>query len=145
MSACYQLGDRSGSTKFLSMKTSPTLGMTLPCYDLVRKVLLVILFLTNPFNNQLTEERVDLSVFSPVCLPGLGESFVDQNGHVYGKQHQPMQTIINPDLIGLCIRLGSHWSSRDLHRQAARDCSSHCRKQQLWRRCGRRPDCVCGW
>ena len=72
------------------MKTSPTLGMTLPCYDLVRRVFLVILILTYPFNNQLTEERVDLSVFSPVCLPGLGESFVEKNGHVYGKQRQPM-------------------------------------------------------
>ena len=145
MSACCQLGDRSGSTRFLSMKTSLTLQMTLPCYDLVRRVFLVILILTYPFNNQLTEERVDLSVFSPACLPGLGESFVEKNGHVYGKQRQPMQTLINPDLIGLCIRLGSHWTSRYLHRQAARDCSSHCGKQQLWRRCGRRPDCVCRW
>ena len=47
------------------------------------------MFLTNPLDNQLTEERVDLSVFSPVCLPDIGESFVDQNGHVYGEQHQP--------------------------------------------------------
>ena len=37
-------------------------------------------------NNQLTEERVDLSVFSPVCLPDVGEAFVDHDGHVYGKQ-----------------------------------------------------------
>ena len=144
MSACYQLGDRSGSTRFLSMKTSPTLGMTLPCYDLVRRVFLVILFLTNPFNNQLTEERVDLSVFSPVCLPGIGESFVDQNGTVYGKQRQAMLSL-KPDLFSLFIRLGSHWRPSHLNRQAARDCSSHCGKQHLWRRCGRRPDCVCRW
>ena len=91
----------------------------------------VILILTYPFNNQLTEERVDLSVFSPVCLPGIGESFFGQNGTVYGKQRQPMQTLINPDLIGLCVRLGRHWSPRDLHRQAARDCSSHRPKQLL--------------
>ena len=57
------------------------------------------LFLTNPLDNQLTEERVDLSVFSPVCLPDIGESFVDQNGHVYGEQrHQPMITL-NPVLL----------------------------------------------
>ena len=56
------------------------------------------LFSTNPFNNQLSEERVDLSVFSPVCLPGIDESFVDQNGTVYGKQRQPMQ-MLNPDLL----------------------------------------------
>ena len=42
--------------------------------------------LKNLNNNQLTEEIVDLSVFSPLCLPGLGESFVGQNGHVYGEQ-----------------------------------------------------------
>ena len=32
------------------------------------------------------EERVDLSVFSPACLPGNGETFVNQNGLVYGEQ-----------------------------------------------------------
>ena len=42
--------------------------------------------LKNLFNIQLTEEIVDLSVFSPLCLPGLGENFVGQNGHVYGEQ-----------------------------------------------------------
>ena len=59
--------------------------MTLPCYDLVRTVFLVIYFLTNLIDNQLTEERVDLSVFSPACLPDLDESFVGQNGTVYGE------------------------------------------------------------
>ena len=44
--------------------------------------------LKNLINIQLTEEIVDLSVFSPLCLPGLGESFVGQNGHVYGEQLQ---------------------------------------------------------
>ena len=29
------------------------------------------------------------------------------------------------------LRLGRHWSPRDLHRQAARDSSSHCPDQQL--------------
>ena len=52
----------------------------------------------DPFFNQskwqqLTEERVDLSVFSPACLPDAGENFVDQNGHVYGEQHQPMKKL----------------------------------------------------
>ena len=111
------------------MKTSPTLGMTLPCFDLVRRVFLVIHFLTNPIDNKLTEERVDLAVFSPACLPDLGESFVDQNGTVYGEQRQPMKTL-NP--VVHALRLGSHWSPRDLHRPAARDYSSHRRKQHLY-------------
>ena len=33
----YQIGNRSGSTRFLSMKTSPTPRTTLPYCDLVRK------------------------------------------------------------------------------------------------------------
>ena len=33
---------------------------------------------------------MDLSVFSPACLPGLGDSFVDQNGIVYGEQRHPI-------------------------------------------------------
>ena len=43
--------------------------------------------LSHPIDNQLTEERVDLSVFSPACLPDNKEaSFVGQEGHVYGEQ-----------------------------------------------------------
>ena len=30
-------------------------------------------------------------MFSPACLPDIGENFVDQNGHVYGEQRQPMK------------------------------------------------------
>ena len=41
--------------------------------------------LYNLIYNQLTEEQVDLSVFSPACLPGVDENFVGQKGHVYGK------------------------------------------------------------
>ena len=41
-------------------------------------------------NNQLTDSRVDLSVFSPVCLPDVGEGFVNQDGHVYGEQFSDM-------------------------------------------------------
>ena len=68
--------------------------MTLPCYDLVRTVFLVIHILTNPIENKLTEERVDLSVFSPACLPNIDESFVGQNGHVYGEQrHENNQPV----------------------------------------------------
>ena len=44
---------------------------------------------------QFTEDRVDLSVYSPACLPDVGESFVGQNGHVYGEQRQPMKTQFN--------------------------------------------------
>ena len=32
------------------------------------------------------EDRVDLNVFSPVCLPGIGETFVNHDGLVYGEQ-----------------------------------------------------------
>ena len=44
---------------------------------------------SNLIDNQLTEERADLSVFSPACLPDIGESFLGQNGHVYGKGRSP--------------------------------------------------------
>ena len=37
---------------------------------------------------------MDLSVFSPVCLPGVDENFVGQKGHVYGKKRDCMKTII---------------------------------------------------
>ena len=40
----------------------------------------------DPIHNQLTEERVDLSAFSPACLPGLRQSFNDQSGYVYGEK-----------------------------------------------------------
>ena len=46
--------------------------------------------LKNLFNIQLTEEIVDLSVFRPLCLPDFGESFVDQQGFVYGGQRKPL-------------------------------------------------------
>ena len=35
-----------------------------------------------------------LLFFSPACLPDIGESFVDQNGHVYGEQRQPTKTLV---------------------------------------------------
>ena len=40
-----------------------------------------------PHHSPLTEDRVDLSAFSPACLPGIGESFFNKKGHVYGEQH----------------------------------------------------------
>ena len=40
----------------------------------------------DPLNHHFTEDRVDLSVFSPVCLPSVAERFNDQEGHVLGKQ-----------------------------------------------------------
>ena len=45
-------------------------------------------------DHQFAEERVDLSVFSPVCLPDFGESFLGQNGNVYGEQHQAMKVFL---------------------------------------------------
>ena len=41
----YIPGDGSESTRFSSMKTSLTLGMTLPYYVLVRRILLLINFI----------------------------------------------------------------------------------------------------
>ena len=32
---------------------------------------------------------MDLSLFSPVCLPDIGEAFVEQNAFVYGEQRTP--------------------------------------------------------
>ena len=43
----------------------------------------------NLLHNPFSEERVDLSVFSPACLPSSGASFVGQEGHVYGEKHDP--------------------------------------------------------
>ena len=40
----------------------------------------------NIIQKQFTEDRVDISVFRPACLPDVGESSVDQEGHVYGEQ-----------------------------------------------------------
>ena len=45
----------------------------------------------DPLYIQFAEERADLSVFSPVCLPGIGESFLGQNGIVYGEQDQTIK------------------------------------------------------
>ena len=39
-----------------------------------------------PIQNQFSEERVNLALFSPACLPENGESFVGQTGIVYGEQ-----------------------------------------------------------
>ena len=69
-----------------------------PC-EKVKKLTFVrffpILFLTfpikHPIKNQLTENRVDLSVFSPACLPSNSSSLVGQEGHVYGEQRQPIR------------------------------------------------------
>ena len=43
---------------------------------------------------------MDLSVFSPACLPDNNEaSFVGQEGHVYGKSAQPAMIIFHPSFI----------------------------------------------
>ena len=39
----------------------------------------------NILHNPYSEERVDLSVFRPACLPSSGASLVGQDGHVYGE------------------------------------------------------------
>ena len=36
------------------------------------------------FHDIFTEEPVDLSVFSPACLPHTGHNPIDGNGHIYG-------------------------------------------------------------
>ena len=50
---------------------------------------------SNLLHKQLTEERVDLAVFSPACLPGPGESFLDQNGTVSGKRRHTGKTLLS--------------------------------------------------
>ena len=43
---------------------------------------------------------MDLSVFSPACLPDNNEaSFVGEEGHVYGKSAQPVMIIFHPSFI----------------------------------------------
>ena len=43
---------------------------------------------------------MDLSVFSPACLPDNNEeSFVGEEGHVYGKSAQPTMIIFHPSFI----------------------------------------------
>ena len=37
------------------------------------------------------EDRVDLSVFSPVCLPSNGADFIGQNASVYGEEPWPFE------------------------------------------------------
>ena len=44
----------------------------------------------DPIHDQFSEDRVDLSVFSPACLPSNSASFVGQEGHIYGGQHKPL-------------------------------------------------------
>ena len=74
-----------------------------------------------------TEERVDLSVFIPACLPGIGETFVNQEGLVYGEQ-----TNVEKVLFTLVLfRLGSHWSYRLLDRQSAGDLGPDSAEQHL--------------
>ena len=48
----------------------------------------------DPLFIQFAEERADLSVFSPVCLPDIGESFLGQNGIVYGEQRQTIKVFL---------------------------------------------------
>ena len=43
-----------------------------------------------------TEERVDLTVFSPVCLPGFGETFFNHDGLVYGEQTNVEKDLLAP-------------------------------------------------
>ena len=42
----------------------------------------------DPIHDQFSEDRVDLSVFSPACLPSNSASLVGQEGHIYGGQHK---------------------------------------------------------
>ena len=44
----------------------------------------------DPIHDQFSEDRVDLSVFSPACLPSNSASLVGQEGHVYGGQHKSL-------------------------------------------------------
>ena len=39
------------------------------------------------------EDRVDLSVFSPVCLPSNGADFIGKTASVYGEEPRPFEMI----------------------------------------------------
>ena len=54
--------------------------MMLRFFFLVRKDWVIFIM------NQSAEERVDLAVFSPACLPNIAESHVGLEGHVFGEQ-----------------------------------------------------------
>ena len=43
----------------------------------------------NPLDpdTSISEERVDLSIFTPICLPMENQNFVNEEGHVYGKHY----------------------------------------------------------
>ena len=61
---CYILGDRSGSARFWSMKTSQTMCMILLYYDLViKKAYPLIYFLTNSQRNGWIYQSSALPVF----------------------------------------------------------------------------------
>ena len=126
-------GDKSGSARLLSMKTSLPLSMTLHCLNLVRRTFLVTQFMTNCQRTEWIYQSSALPVFLATVqalLARKGTSMVGSTNR-YNK--------VSPLL---CIRLGRHWNPRDLHRQAARDSGSHRPDQQLYgenepeRRCG---------
>ena len=52
----------------------------------------------NSLESQFSDERVDLSIFSPVCIPDFGESFLNQDGHVYGEHCQTVQVRLTLDI-----------------------------------------------
>ena len=59
-------------------------------------------------DDQLTEERVDLSFFGPVCFPDFGARFLGQNGSVYGEQHQTMKMFY----LSLTLQVGETLESK---------------------------------
>ena len=55
----------------------------------------------NLLHKLFSEEQVDLSVFSPACLPSNSSSLVGQEGHVYGEQRKPLINVYPFSISGL--------------------------------------------
>ena len=62
----------------------------------------------NLLHKLFSEEQVDLSVFSPACLPSNSSSLVGQEGHIYGEQRKPLINVYPFSISGLewkCLTL----------------------------------------
>ena len=129
-------GDRSGSVRFLFMKTSQTLRMTLRCYDLVKKAFQMIHFIIKSQKTGWIYQSLALFVFLTT-----GQALLTRKVTFMVSLKYKLPLCVNP-------RLGTHRSPRHIDRQAARDCDSHRPKQQLHRenepdwKCRRKSDCV---
>ena len=73
---------------------------------------------------------MDLSVYSPVCLPlsGIDQSLVGKAGHIYGEY---LEQRISENSQFLYPRLGEIFRCQYCYRVASNGYSSNCRKQEM--------------